>query len=206
MLTKEYRIPMPLTTTEVLQILHLSHILLTNFSITWFQYKIGQLYMIAKHSNEQSSKGEGVEVCANHPYEDAKYGAGQFTEKRIHLSRFVSIHCVSLGNVVNFFCILLLLTWFKPASPVDQINDSPNFLHHRKSLELLSIHHNWIYSINLQSDTIFKLLSSLNWIHSVPFYQSLLSTFKPAMKIIVEPVRMYSELYAFLKFNDFMIL
>jgi len=65
MLTKEYRIPMPLTTTE---------------------YKIGQLYMIAKHSNEQSCTGEGVEVCANHPYEDAKYGAGQFTEKRIHLS------------------------------------------------------------------------------------------------------------------------
>ena len=26
------------------------------------QYKIGQLYMIAKHSAEQSQKGEGVEV------------------------------------------------------------------------------------------------------------------------------------------------
>jgi len=65
MLIKEYRIPMPLTTTE---------------------YKIGQLYMIAKHSNEQSTNGEGVEVCANHPYEDVTYGSGQFTEKRIHLS------------------------------------------------------------------------------------------------------------------------
>ena len=90
MLTKEYRIPMPLTTTEVLRISRfLYRNLLTNFSIISLQYKIGQLYMIAKHSNEQSCTGEGVEVCANHPYEDAKYGAGQFTEKRIHLSRYV---------------------------------------------------------------------------------------------------------------------
>ena len=43
--------------------------------------------MIAKHSHEQSGGGEGVEVCENHPYHDAKYGDGQFTEKRIHLSR-----------------------------------------------------------------------------------------------------------------------
>ena len=30
-----------------------------------FQYKIGQLYMIAKHSAEESQKGEGVEVVEN---------------------------------------------------------------------------------------------------------------------------------------------
>ena len=34
-----------------------------------FQYKIGQLYMIAKHSHEQSQKGEGVEVIENRPHE-----------------------------------------------------------------------------------------------------------------------------------------
>ena len=33
------------------------------------QYKIGQLYMIAKHSAEQSQKGEGVEVVENRPHQ-----------------------------------------------------------------------------------------------------------------------------------------
>lgn len=65
MLMKEYRICMPLSVEE---------------------YRIGQLYMIAKHSNEQSEKGEGVEVVTNEPCEDPVHGKGQFTEKRIHLS------------------------------------------------------------------------------------------------------------------------
>jgi len=65
MLVKEYRICMPLSVEE---------------------YKIGQLYMIAKHSLEQSQKGEGVEVVENRPHEDPEHGSGQFTEKRIHLS------------------------------------------------------------------------------------------------------------------------
>ncbi len=43
--------------------------------------------MIAKHSNEQSEKGEGVEVVTNEPCEDETHGKGQYTEKRIHLSR-----------------------------------------------------------------------------------------------------------------------
>lgn len=64
MLIKEFRIPMPISVSE---------------------YKVGQLYMIAKHSNEQSAEGEGVEVVANHPHEDIEYGAGQYTEKRIYL-------------------------------------------------------------------------------------------------------------------------
>ena len=34
-----------------------------------FQYRIGQLFMIAKHSMEQSEKGEGVEVVSNEPHE-----------------------------------------------------------------------------------------------------------------------------------------
>jgi len=64
MLVKEYRICMPITVEE---------------------YKIGQLYMIAKHSHEQSQKGEGVEVIENRPYEDPEHGKGQFTEKRIYI-------------------------------------------------------------------------------------------------------------------------
>ncbi|KOB79041.1 Cytoplasmic phosphatidylinositol transfer protein 1, partial [Operophtera brumata] len=49
-------------------------------------YRIGQLYMIARHSFEQSSNGEGVEVISNEKVTDEVNGEGQFTEKRIHLS------------------------------------------------------------------------------------------------------------------------
>nr|XP_033944509.1 cytoplasmic phosphatidylinositol transfer protein 1 isoform X2 [Pseudochaenichthys georgianus] len=65
MLMKEYRICMPLTVEE---------------------YRIGQLYMISKHSHEQSERGEGVEVVQNEPYDDPEHGSGQFTEKRIYLN------------------------------------------------------------------------------------------------------------------------
>ncbi|XP_076263523.1 cytoplasmic phosphatidylinositol transfer protein 1 isoform X2 [Rhynchophorus ferrugineus] len=42
--------------------------------------------MIARHSLEQSGDGEGVEVTENKEIDDPKYGKGQYTEKRIHLS------------------------------------------------------------------------------------------------------------------------
>uniref|UniRef100_A0A4W5MZC1 Phosphatidylinositol transfer protein cytoplasmic 1 n=1 Tax=Hucho hucho TaxID=62062 RepID=A0A4W5MZC1_9TELE len=47
---------------------------------------IGQLYMISKHSHEQSDRGEGVEVIQNEPFEDPAHGQGQFTEKRVYLN------------------------------------------------------------------------------------------------------------------------
>ncbi|XP_015254234.1 cytoplasmic phosphatidylinositol transfer protein 1b [Cyprinodon tularosa] len=65
MLMKEYRICMPLTVEE---------------------YMIGQLYMISKHSCEQSGGGEGVEVVRNEPDTHPQHGPGQVTEKRIYLS------------------------------------------------------------------------------------------------------------------------
>ncbi|XP_078457661.1 cytoplasmic phosphatidylinositol transfer protein 1-like [Lampetra planeri] len=65
MLVKEYRICMPLTVEE---------------------YRVGQLYMISKHSHEQSDRGEGVEVVSNQPHLDPTHGTGQYTEKRLHLS------------------------------------------------------------------------------------------------------------------------
>uniref|UniRef100_A0A0B6YLQ1 Cytoplasmic phosphatidylinositol transfer protein 1 n=1 Tax=Arion vulgaris TaxID=1028688 RepID=A0A0B6YLQ1_9EUPU len=65
MLLKEYRICMPLSVDE---------------------YRTGQLYMIAKHSLEQSEKGEGVEIVKNEECSDPVHGKGRFTEKRIHLS------------------------------------------------------------------------------------------------------------------------
>ena len=55
---------MPITVDEVIGP---KKILLTLF---FLQYKIGQLYMIAKHSAEQSQKGEGVEVVENRPHSD----------------------------------------------------------------------------------------------------------------------------------------
>ncbi|KAM6935900.1 cytoplasmic phosphatidylinositol transfer protein 1b [Lycodopsis pacificus] len=65
MLMKEYRICMPLTVDE---------------------YRIGQLYMISKHSCEQSGGGEGVEVVTNESDTHPQHGLGQLTEKRIYLS------------------------------------------------------------------------------------------------------------------------
>ncbi|XP_049587810.1 cytoplasmic phosphatidylinositol transfer protein 1b [Syngnathus scovelli] len=65
MLEKEYRICMPLTVEE---------------------YRIGQLYMISKHSCEQSENGEGVEVVRNEADTHPEHGPGQVTEKRIYLS------------------------------------------------------------------------------------------------------------------------
>lgn len=46
--------------------------------------------MIARHSLEQSVDGEGVEVVESKEIEDPVHGKGQLTEKRIHLSRWVS--------------------------------------------------------------------------------------------------------------------
>uniref|UniRef100_A0A6A7G3W8 Cytoplasmic phosphatidylinositol transfer protein 1-like n=1 Tax=Hirondellea gigas TaxID=1518452 RepID=A0A6A7G3W8_9CRUS len=50
------------------------------------EYHIGQLYMIARHSAEQSDDGEGVETIVNEPCEDKDHGKGQYAEKRIHLT------------------------------------------------------------------------------------------------------------------------
>lgn len=52
--------------------------------------------MISKHSHDQSEQGEGVHVVKNEPCEDEKHGKGQFTEKRVYLSRWGK---VLYGNV-----------------------------------------------------------------------------------------------------------
>jgi hypothetical protein len=97
-LTKEYRICMPLTVEEV----KVPHFLVFYDLRYWtqpssctdfhrcclLQYQIGQLYMIARHSHEQTDAGEGVEVVENVACEDSEHGKGQYTEKRIHLSRY----------------------------------------------------------------------------------------------------------------------
>ncbi|XP_071449416.1 protein retinal degeneration B [Hetaerina americana] len=65
MLIKEYRIPLPLTVEE---------------------YRIAQLYMIAKKSREESKgAGSGVEILVNEPYDDGPGGSGQYTHKVYHV-------------------------------------------------------------------------------------------------------------------------
>ncbi|KAL9886990.1 retinal degeneration B isoform 1-T2 [Glossina fuscipes fuscipes] len=65
MLIKEYRIPLPLTVEE---------------------YRIAQLYMIAKKSREEShGEGSGVEIIINEPYDDGPGGKGQYTKKIYHV-------------------------------------------------------------------------------------------------------------------------
>ncbi|XP_024891488.1 protein retinal degeneration B isoform X2 [Temnothorax curvispinosus] len=65
MLIKEYRIPLPLTVEE---------------------YRIAQLYMIAKKSRDESKgAGSGVEIIENEPYSNGPGGNGQYTHKIYHV-------------------------------------------------------------------------------------------------------------------------
>lgn len=50
------------------------------------EYRIAQLYMIAKKSRlESEGSGSGVEILVNEPYTDGPGGNGQFTDKLYHV-------------------------------------------------------------------------------------------------------------------------
>jgi hypothetical protein len=71
MITKEYRIPMPLGVDE---------------------YRIAQLYMIAKKSRlESEGEGSGVEIITNKPYKDGPGGDGQYTDKHYHIAAHLPV-------------------------------------------------------------------------------------------------------------------
>ena len=54
--------------------------------------------MIARHSEEESrGSGDGVEVVVNEACHDDKHGDGQYTEKRIYLTRY----CICVEFMVN---------------------------------------------------------------------------------------------------------
>lgn len=55
--------------------------------LTSVQYQVGQLYSVAKKSEQETYNGEGVEVLKNEPYEDEN-SKGQYTEKIYHLGRY----------------------------------------------------------------------------------------------------------------------
>ena len=66
------------------------------------QYRIGQLYMIARHSAEESKGGgDGVEVVVNEPCHDEKHGEGRYTEKRIYLTRYYTYILRWINSVSN---------------------------------------------------------------------------------------------------------
>jgi hypothetical protein len=73
---QEYRIVLPFTVEE---------------------YKIAQLYMVAKYSASESSgdDGDGVEVLKNEPFEDHDR-RGQYTHKIYHLASKLPSWLVSL--------------------------------------------------------------------------------------------------------------
>jgi len=63
MLTKEYRIPLPVSVEE---------------------YQIAQLYMVSKISKQQTGHGEGIEILENRPFDDEN-GKWQYTHKILHI-------------------------------------------------------------------------------------------------------------------------
>ncbi|EGG23560.1 phosphatidylinositol transfer protein 1 [Cavenderia fasciculata] len=63
MLIKEFRVVLPFTVDE---------------------YRVGQLFSVAKTSSQETSNGEGVEVLKNEPYKNED-SEGQYTEKIYHL-------------------------------------------------------------------------------------------------------------------------
>jgi len=67
-LVREYRVVLPLTVEE---------------------YRVGQLYSVAKSSAQQTQGGEGVEVLKNEPYEKESGEKGQYTEKIYHLGNSI---------------------------------------------------------------------------------------------------------------------
>lgn len=71
MIIKEYRIPMPLGVEE---------------------YRIAQLYMIAKKSRlESEGEGSGVEIIVNEPYTNGPGGDGQYTDKLYHIAAHLPV-------------------------------------------------------------------------------------------------------------------
>lgn len=62
--------------------------------ITVEEYQVGQLYSVAEASKNETGGGEGIEVLANHPYDNVpllhgKFNAGQYTHKIYHLQSYL---------------------------------------------------------------------------------------------------------------------
>lgn len=112
--------------------------------VSVFQYRIGQLYMISKHSHEQSDRGEGVEVVQNEPFEDPEHGQGQFTEKRVYLNRSAILfgvaralpHTFTTGHA-SWSSLHLRCFCFCSSSTLLLLLVSVGYVFHRKASSLL---------------------------------------------------------------------
>ena len=91
MLIKEYRIPLPMSVEE---------------------YRIAQLYMIAKKSKQESKgaeSGSGVEILVNEPYSDGPGAGGQQSGQYTH-----KVGCLVTGKAswpyfgVKLSCVCLM--------------------------------------------------------------------------------------------------
>ena len=90
MLIKEYRIPLPMSVEE---------------------YRIAQLYMIAKKSKQESKgaeSGSGVEILVNEPYSDGPGAGGQQSGQYTH-----KVGCLVTVTIVYFISYDLLPIWSK---------------------------------------------------------------------------------------------
>ena len=67
MLTKEYRIPVPVSLDE---------------------YRLAQIYSIAMSARSETKDGEGIEILVNEPFEDEN-GHGHYTHKIYRFSQYV---------------------------------------------------------------------------------------------------------------------
>jgi hypothetical protein len=81
MYIKEYRILMPMSVEE---------------------YRIAQLYMVSRFSRERTTKGEGIEIVKNEPYEDEK-GKGQYTHKIVYLENAIPawVRALAPGSITQ---------------------------------------------------------------------------------------------------------
>ena len=65
--------------------------------------------MIARHCHQESEKGEGVEVVKYEPCSDPIYGPGHYTEKRLHLYKYM----VSPNNFLKLFNFIIQIANFQ---------------------------------------------------------------------------------------------
>eukprot|EP01083_Nonionella_stella_P270682 916731_1 len=70
------------------------------------QYQVGQLYLTAKSSQSYSTKGEGIEVVVNEPFENKEYGKGQYTKKIFHLSNLIPAWVRYLFSSLNHLSVI----------------------------------------------------------------------------------------------------
>jgi len=122
---------MPLTIEEVsikLRTTFIILLLLNHVSIKRlfkFQYRIGQLYMVAMQSKHETGGGDGVEVIENRPYDNYplfnnQFSTGQYTKKKYHMAKYIAIFENNPLLFVYFENMTIILNTAKLADLLEQ--------------------------------------------------------------------------------------